>query len=176
MAKKKQQQKTLRPWHRREDETPPQYNGFVVYCSLPATLRTAKRAYQLIYQPAQEIDAAPKYFQKWMSQHEWVDRAAAFDTEIRENFLDDEAERSKLELYAYRQRQLEMSRRMQKVAAGVIDRWLELLEEGGVDVDGTTLNAAMRAIELSSNAEARALGVGHVLKLLEANEPDGFDQ
>lgn len=164
--------KTRRPWHQQPDETPAAYNGFVVYCSLPSGQRSARKAYSLIYEPAKMPSTAPKYFQAWMSANNWVERSEAYDREIREKYLDDEALRTGLELQAFRERQLETVRRMQRVASGVIDKWLGALERDEVEIDSATLNAAMRAIESAANAEARALGVGHVLALIEYNEPD----
>jgi len=66
-----------REWHKQRDETPKAYEAFCAYLHL-GSQRSIDLAYQQIHGTVKKSHR-PRHWQEWSRQHDWVDRAAAFD-------------------------------------------------------------------------------------------------
>lgn len=67
------------PWERREDETPTRYFAFSCYRDLGPgrTLQAAWDVYRM--ERGNKGDSPSSTFRDWSANHDWVDRAAAYD-------------------------------------------------------------------------------------------------
>lgn len=157
-----------RPWDRRPDETSPAYAAFRHYCKLGGE-RAANRV-------AADLGKSRKLILVWSSRHEWVARAAAWDTHMAA--LEQERQEKVRAEYAERweRRRLEAAEanwdRAQRVAVRAEEMLKAPLFEQTVtkrDADGRptevtiepakwTLNTAGALLKLAAELQAAALG------------------
>lgn len=179
-------------WTRLDTETPQAFRAFELFRDIVKgrSLRLAYAAY--VEDRGQPGDGdeyregtkqVPGSFKKWSSEHKWLTRAAAYDAHLRA-LAREQNERAHIdELTDYRNRVLGLARETSDAAVlalTLVNRSLrtavaQAKKEGEeampipLERVGTLMRAAAYASEVSTNAEAVALGVDDLLGQLDPN-------
>lgn len=165
-------------WDKREDEGARAYHCFTLYRDLGPG-RSIDKAYHADRaargQQESSKSRAPRRWFEWAAEHEWKRRAEAFDAhrELEARQLQAEAHREQIRQLADRQR--ERAARTHQAAMLLLEKGMARLKDlDPEELEPAQATAALRAAaavaESAGNAEAGALGVEELLKVL-GDEP-----
>ncbi|MDZ7703197.1 MAG: hypothetical protein U5L04_01775 [Trueperaceae bacterium] len=172
-----------KPWVQREGETEKQYEAFRKYMNLDANERTALHAWydyaewnwgksRASQERAKDLDTAPGYFRNWSYQHDWVERAKAFDAHIASIEFEKREKEALDKLEEHREKQLQWAKIMREQSIGLMkklnDRISELKTKDLEDpnVIARLIRANVESFKAATEAEAHALGVYDLATLL----------
>ncbi|WP_454728538.1 hypothetical protein [Cellulosimicrobium protaetiae] len=141
-----------RPWDRQPEETPRAFDAFRAYALLGPSRSLAK--------VGQEWGGKRTQLERWSSRWAWVARARAWDDE-----------QARVEDRAWRERARTHARRHADAAASVLARLVDALDR--VDWSGSSPLDLVRALDLASKVECRALGAPAQAQPVTLSGPDG---
>ena len=164
-------------WEMQPTETPRAFAAFVVYRDLGPGRSLAKAADAMPHGPGVRV------MKSWSPAHRWVERARAFDADADRNRLAARAEATAEaetnavdDLERYRQGQLSISLQLRDAALVMVAQVLQRLQSmGAEDIPVASLPSFLRAAvsvaEASTAAEAQAIGLAHLLGILDEEYP-----
>ena len=150
------------PWERRRRETAKAYAAFEVYYRMP----TAERSYRAV---ARDLGKSGSLISKWMGQHEWRERAEAWD-----------AEQSRIARAQLQERIQKMRADHATTGAALISMGLRTLQARWVTWQETLKGEIAAAVPIAQRTPppftpreaARLVAVGGPLESRALGEPD----
>mgnify|MGYP001288038247 CR=1 FL=1 len=135
-------------WERQPDETAPAFFAFRTYRDLQPNGRSLARAVRAMYPDADDKarNAKLRQWQKWSSNHRWVDRATAWDDE-----------QDRVRRQAYLAELDEMSRRHANLAMAMIGKAAQKLN--ALDAKELTVTDMRAMFQEAVRLERLARGV-----------------
>jgi len=181
------------PWERRQGESTKAFMAFCAYRDLGA-VRSLAKAYRA--SRGDRVGIIPGRWRAWAVQFEWVNRAREYDLHIELKARADREEEHQNELQDFRKRQkklaiattqstlrlLELSDRKITDTVKVYEEWREKLAKAQTEEERAELmkndpisigllpnmiRAAASVAQVATDAEAQALAVNELLKILE---------
>ena len=149
MAKWRQSEK---PWERREGESPKAYEAFCAYLEMGPN--------RSIRAVGQKLDKSRQLLGRWSAAHQWVDRAAAYDADLRQKAY----EAARKETQKMQTRQIETAIIFQKKALEALDK---------IDVESLEPRDILRFFEVAAKIERETRAQSEAQAAPESKEGNG---
>lgn len=163
-------------WDRRPDESGRAYEAFCLYRDAGAA-RSVDQAYRAATgRQAGGGRAAGRWWQ-WSEAYTWLARATAYDTWLELRLRQEAEEQHLADLAEFRERQRRAAIEIQQATLAMLQVANDRLAELATDLESIPAGAVpgfyraiARLFEAAAGAEAQALGVGELYRLLVLNE------
>ena len=128
------------PWDMRDDETAKAFGAFTAYRDMGSS-----RSLRRLAESGNNAASNLRQMAKWSGEHDWPDRAAAWDRHVDREVQDDQVEAIKI-----------MRRRHAAIAAGALAKVGARIST--IDADRLTVNETARLMEVAYKMERIARG------------------
>ncbi|MCI0348693.1 MAG: hypothetical protein L0Z53_04645 [Acidobacteriales bacterium] len=184
------------PWARREDESSKAFKAFCAYRDLGAVRSIAKAYSTARGSKGDRKGIIPSRWRTWATQYEWVNRAREYDLHLELKARAEREQEHHQELQDFRERQkklaiattqstlrlLELANRKITSLTKAYEDWKQKLEKAQTEEERAELmkddpisiallpnmiRAAASVAQVATDAEAQALAVNELLKILE---------
>lgn len=135
------------PWERLDTETGPSWEAFQTYRDLPP----ANRSIATALSTAGKAPGNRRQWERWSSQHDWTERARAWDAYLDLRAQEVVAKRT----IERKKRQADMGQQMLSVAAIPGNELARRLKEGTLDLKGLSVKELLQ-LQASLAASAKA--------------------
>jgi hypothetical protein len=125
------------------------YDAFTAYVRLGV-----ERSFERL---SQTYPKSVPMFKRWSAQHDWVERARAYDTELSALAAEQHQARYLADLEAHRVRSTEAARGLYTVAGKLLQRLNSQVNT--LEISPATLGVLLKAFQTSLDIEAHALGI-----------------
>lgn len=109
---------------------------------------------------SQKLGKSRQLMSRWSAQHDWPERARAYDAQLAELAAEAHQTRYLADLEAHRVRSTEAARGLYTVAAKLLQRLNS--QVGTLEITPATLGVLLKAFQISLDIEAHALGIDRV--------------
>lgn len=106
---------------------------------------------------AEKLSKSSQLMKRWSAQHDWVERARAYDAELAELAAAQHQSRYLADLEAHRQRSTEAAKGLYTVAGKLLQRMNAQVST--LEITPATLGVLLKAFQTSLDLEAHALGI-----------------
>ncbi len=143
---------------RLHEESTPAYQAACAYFGMGA-----ERSQGVV---GRKLGKSRQLMNRWSAQHGWVKRAAEYDQAVQDDIATERTRRYLAELEAHRTRYQTAGKSLYTVAAKMLTRLHELVDNHELEMTPTVLGILLRAFTTAGDMEAHALNLDELLPTL----------